>query len=109
MTPSTLRENVIAGTLLAFAILLGVLPYHTVLKYMEKTVDQQVDTLQVWQMGYDARPPADPGTAALPATLPAKEPESPTSVPQSTSSTNRPATQRQPRPLGEVSLVGRRH
>ena len=109
LTPSTLRENVIAGTLLAFAILLGVLPYHTVLKYMEKTVDQQVDTLQVWQMGYDARPPADPGTAALPATLPAKEPESPTSVPQSTSSTNRPATQRQPRPLGEVSLVGRRH
>jgi hypothetical protein len=100
---------VIAGTLLAFAILLGVLPYHTVLRFMEKTVDQQVDTLQVWQMGYDARQPADAGTASLPTPLPASEPESSAPTQRTTSSINRQPVDRQSRPLGDVSLLDRRH
>ena len=109
LTPSTMHENVIAGTLLAFAILLGVLPYHTVLRFMEKTVDQQVDTLRVWQMGYDDRQPADAGTASLPTPLPASEPESSVPTQRTTSSINRQPVDRQSRPLGEVSLLDRRH
>lgn len=48
LTPSNLRENSIGAVILAFAIVLGVFPYHTVLKYMESTVRQQVDSLTAW-------------------------------------------------------------
>lgn len=48
VTPSNARENLIGMTLLAFAILFGVLPHHTVLKYMDKTIDRQVSDLAKW-------------------------------------------------------------
>ncbi|HJN12020.1 MAG: NADH-quinone oxidoreductase subunit M [Pirellulaceae bacterium] len=48
LVPSTLRENTIAGILLALAIIFGVLPYHTVLQYMDKTIERQVDDLTDW-------------------------------------------------------------
>jgi NADH-quinone oxidoreductase subunit M len=48
LVPSTARENAIGGILLALAILFGVFPYQTVLKYMDKTVSQQVNELAEW-------------------------------------------------------------
>jgi NADH-quinone oxidoreductase subunit M len=48
LTPSTLRENVIAGTLFFFAILFGVFPYPCLLRYMDKTIDRQVTELADW-------------------------------------------------------------
>ena len=48
LTPSTLRERLIGGVLLACAILFGLLPHHTVLKYMDPTIDQQVEELTNW-------------------------------------------------------------
>ena len=48
LTPSNARENAIGVVLLAFAILFGVFPYQTVLKYMDKTVERQVNDLAVW-------------------------------------------------------------
>ena len=106
LTPSTPRENVIAGTLLAFAILLGVLPHHTVLRFMEETVDQQVESLTVWQMGQDVEDSAAAGTAAaIPQTEPEQsEPTVPTRM-QSTPATTSQLPERQPRASGEVSLV----
>jgi NADH-quinone oxidoreductase subunit M len=48
LTPSTLRERLIGGVLLGCAILFGVLPHHTVLKYMDPTIDRQVEELTNW-------------------------------------------------------------
>jgi NADH-quinone oxidoreductase subunit M len=48
ITPSNARENLIGMTLLGFAILFGVAPWHTVLKYMDKTIDRQVSDLAKW-------------------------------------------------------------
>jgi NADH-quinone oxidoreductase subunit M len=48
LTPSTFRENLIATSLAVFAILFGVFPYQTVLRYMDATIDQQVSDLAVW-------------------------------------------------------------
>jgi NADH:ubiquinone oxidoreductase subunit 4 (subunit M) len=48
ITPSTARENLIGITLLVFAILFGVMPYQTVLKYMDKTITRQVNDLAKW-------------------------------------------------------------
>jgi NADH-quinone oxidoreductase subunit M len=48
LTPSNFRENLIGTVLLAFAILFGIFPYQTVLKYMDATIDQQVGDLAVW-------------------------------------------------------------
>jgi NADH-quinone oxidoreductase subunit M len=55
LTPSNLRENLIAGTLFVFAILLGVFPYWvpgfkipSVLVYMEQSVTRQVEDLASW-------------------------------------------------------------
>jgi len=53
IVPSTLRENTIAGILLALALLFGVLPYHTVLQYMDQTVERQVDDLAAWTKRMD--------------------------------------------------------
>ncbi|MDX1948647.1 MAG: NADH-quinone oxidoreductase subunit M [Pirellulaceae bacterium] len=47
LTPSNLRENTIAVTLLAFAILFGVAP-GLLLQYMDKTIDQQTQDLATW-------------------------------------------------------------
>ncbi len=46
--PSTLRENMIAGTLFVLAILLGIFPQTFVLRYMDKTIDRQVKGLGAW-------------------------------------------------------------
>ena len=48
LVPATLRENTIAGILLALAILFGVQPYYTVLQYMDDTVVRQVNDLKDW-------------------------------------------------------------
>ncbi|WP_425614351.1 NuoM family protein [Anatilimnocola sp. NA78] len=48
ITPTNARENLIGMTLLAFAMLLGVLPHQTVLKYMDATIDRQVNDLARW-------------------------------------------------------------
>ena len=43
-----LREKLIGGTLLFFAVLFGVFPYQTVLRYMEKTITRQTEELAAW-------------------------------------------------------------
>jgi NADH-quinone oxidoreductase subunit M len=48
LTPSNARENTIAGILFAAAILFGVLPYHVCLRYIEPTVERQVEQLAAW-------------------------------------------------------------
>jgi NADH-quinone oxidoreductase subunit M len=48
ITPSNLRENLIGGVLLALSILFGVFPHQTVLKYMDATIDRQVQQLTDW-------------------------------------------------------------
>jgi NADH-quinone oxidoreductase subunit M len=48
LTPSNARENSIAVVLFVFAILFGVFPYQTVLKYMDKTVERQAGELAAW-------------------------------------------------------------
>ena len=55
ITPSSLRENLIAGTLFVFAILFGVFPYHTVLQFMDTTVDGQIQELVDWTKRQDAK------------------------------------------------------
>jgi NADH-quinone oxidoreductase subunit M len=47
LTPSTPRENLIGGSLLALAILFGVYPYG-ILYFMDATVDRQVEQLADW-------------------------------------------------------------
>jgi NADH-quinone oxidoreductase subunit M len=58
ITPSTLRENLIGLTLLAFAILFGVFPYQTVLKYMDATIDRQTQELADWTQTVKENPEA---------------------------------------------------
>ena len=66
--PSTFRENLIGMTILAFCILLGVLPYQTVFKYMETTVTKQTNELTQWTEKYEAaHPPAVDTTKAAEA------------------------------------------
>ncbi len=55
LTPSTFRENLIAGTLFVAAILFGVFPYRipvvnhpSLLEYMAPTVERQVGQLAEW-------------------------------------------------------------
>jgi NADH-quinone oxidoreductase subunit M len=48
LTPTTRRENAIAGVLFALAILLGVFPHTFLLRYMDKTVSRQVSDLAQW-------------------------------------------------------------
>ncbi|MEX0817980.1 MAG: NADH-quinone oxidoreductase subunit M [Pirellulaceae bacterium] len=54
LVPSTLRENSIATVLFVLAILLGVVPYHTVLRYMDKTVEAQAESLTEWTIRREA-------------------------------------------------------
>ena len=110
LTPSTMRENVIAGTLLAFAILLGVLPYHTVLQFMEETVDQQVNDLTRWKQAKDEKDKKGARTEDTALTVPPVVPiksHGPARLQQTTSATERLPTQPQPSALDKVSLVGR--
>ena len=48
LVPTNYRERVIGVTLLIFAVIFGVFPHQTVLQYMEKTVDRQVEELSDW-------------------------------------------------------------
>jgi NADH-quinone oxidoreductase subunit M len=48
LVPSNLRENTIAGVLFVLAILFGVFPHTCLLRYMEKTIDRQVEDLTAW-------------------------------------------------------------
>ncbi len=74
ITPSNARENLIGGIILGFCILLGVLPYQTVFRFMEKTIDRQVDDLTQWTARVKEAgmpdpvltPPATPASAAVP-------------------------------------------
>jgi NADH-quinone oxidoreductase subunit M len=54
LTPITLRELAIAVPLLGFAILLGVYP-NSALRYMQKTLDHQVESLARWTEDYDSK------------------------------------------------------
>jgi NADH-quinone oxidoreductase subunit M len=60
LTPSTFRENLIGTVLCVFAVLFGVFPYQlpggraSVLKYMDKTISQQVDDLAAWTQRHEA-------------------------------------------------------
>jgi len=49
LVPATLRENAIAAVLFVLAILFGVVPYQTVLRFMDKTVSQQAAEMTAWQ------------------------------------------------------------
>jgi len=55
LTPATMRENLIAGVLFVLAIVLGVVPYPTVLRYMNATITTQVEQLAEWSER--SRPP----------------------------------------------------
>ncbi|MFO0912223.1 MAG: NADH-quinone oxidoreductase subunit M [Pirellulales bacterium] len=48
LTPITLRELAVAIPLCFFAVVLGVFPHHTLLRYMDKTIDRQVEQLADW-------------------------------------------------------------
>jgi NADH-quinone oxidoreductase subunit M len=48
LVPSNRRENAIGIVLFACAILLGVFPQPTLLRYMDKTIDRQVSELADW-------------------------------------------------------------
>ena len=48
LVPATTRENAIAGVIFVAAIVFGVVPHHTVLKYMEGSVERQVEELADW-------------------------------------------------------------
>jgi NADH-quinone oxidoreductase subunit M len=48
LAPMTAREASIAIALFAFAIILGVFPHHTVLRFMDATVSKQVNELTWW-------------------------------------------------------------
>ena len=65
LTPSTPRENAIALVLFVAAILLGVLPRHTLLRFMEKTIERQVNDLADWTWRREQA--SGPGGAARPA------------------------------------------
>jgi len=66
--PSDFRENLIGTTLCVFAILFGVFPYQlpngkpSILKYMDKTIEQQVNDLAEWTREEEQAPAA---TAAV--------------------------------------------
>ena len=48
LTPSTPRENLIAGILFVGAIIFGIFPHQVLLRYMEPTVTRQVNELTDW-------------------------------------------------------------
>ncbi len=55
LTPITPRELAVAVPLFVLAIALGVAPHHTVFRYMDKTIERQVDELTQWTEGEDKR------------------------------------------------------
>jgi NADH-quinone oxidoreductase subunit M len=68
LTPSTRRENAIAGVLFVLAILFGVFPNTFLLRYMDKTVERQVNDLAQWtKVVKEAPSQGDSETAQAPA------------------------------------------
>jgi NADH-quinone oxidoreductase subunit M len=63
---ANLREKAIGVTLLVLCVIFGVFPYQTVLKYMDATIDNQVQQLTAWTKEVKEAP-AVPATAT-PAT-----------------------------------------
>ncbi|MAR13456.1 MAG: NADH-quinone oxidoreductase subunit M [Blastopirellula sp.] len=63
LKPINIREGLIATTLAVLAIILGVFPHQTMLKYMDKTVDAQVQSLADWTQAHDSVLNADEDTA----------------------------------------------
>ena len=61
LRPANARENTIAGVLFVLAILLGVFPHTFVLRYMDSTVDAQVESLAQWteEIGDPPQEPVD--------------------------------------------------
>ena len=58
LTRITLRETLVAVPLVVLTIWFGVLPM-TVLRYMDATIDHQVQTLADWKESQDAKPAPD--------------------------------------------------
>ncbi|MBC8876632.1 MAG: NADH-quinone oxidoreductase subunit M [Planctomycetes bacterium] len=58
LVPSTTRENSIAGVLFVLAILFGVFPHFFLLRYMDGTIDRQVDELATWTETVKEQEPA---------------------------------------------------
>jgi NADH-quinone oxidoreductase subunit M len=67
LTPSTLRENIIAGTLFVLCIICGVLPYQTIFKYMDKTITRQVDDLTAYARELEQQRKTSSEAAVLPS------------------------------------------
>jgi NADH-quinone oxidoreductase subunit M len=64
-----LREAVIGGVIVVLCIVFGVFPWHTVLKYMDSSIDAQVNQLTAWtKYVQEAAPPAAQPDEAAPAT-----------------------------------------
>jgi NADH-quinone oxidoreductase subunit M len=67
LTPSNLRENLIGTVICVFAVIFGIFPYQfpdgrpSILKYMDATIEAQVNDLAEWTREMDA---ADRSTAA---------------------------------------------
>ncbi len=61
LRPATARENTIAGVLFVLALLFGIFPHTFVLKYMDATVDAQVENLAQWTRDVGS-PPTPPPT-----------------------------------------------
>jgi NADH-quinone oxidoreductase subunit M len=70
LVPSTWRERAIGSTLVATAILFGVLPYQTVFKYMTPSVDKVVNDMVDWQKRNDAAATSVPPTATAEIEIP---------------------------------------
>jgi NADH-quinone oxidoreductase subunit M len=70
LTPSTFRENLIGTVLCVFAVLFGVFPYQlpggraSVLKYMDRTISQQVEDLAAWTQRHETSSVAGHGQPA---------------------------------------------
>jgi NADH-quinone oxidoreductase subunit M len=66
ITPSTARENVLGMVLLAGCLIMGIFPYQTVLRYMDATVNRQVDQLTSWTRYEREVGPANANSSAEP-------------------------------------------
>jgi NADH-quinone oxidoreductase subunit M len=70
LSEMNLREKSIALPLFVFAILLGVFPNQTVLRYMDRSVSEQVQQLADWTKGAEKEILASQSAAAAPAAIP---------------------------------------
>ena len=59
LVPATLRENTIAVVLCVLAVLFGVFPHQTILRFMDSTVQEQAEQLTQWQERNEPKYAAD--------------------------------------------------